>query len=176
MLVLPNGVTRIDRENCSSDRRGSRGSKEENRGSNFFRFNHSTHRGTFHPSLKIMRILGRDVGHQSVHVCWGDPIDPHPPVSPFPSQRSGQVMQRSLGGVVVRLFLRLVGNEPRHLSEGNDRSLSSFQHPFAKGSAGPENSIEVNFHDAVPGFICQVLRWGVWTRDACVRNQDVHRS
>ena len=133
MLALPNRVTCIDWENCSGDRGGSWGGKEENRGSNFLWFNHSTHRGTFHPSLKITRILGRDVGHRRVHIGWGDRIDPHSPVSPFPSQRSGQVMQRGLGGVVVNLFLRLVGNEPRHRSDGNDRSLSPFQHQFAKG-------------------------------------------
>ena len=99
-LALPYGVTCIYWENCSGDCGGSWGGKEENRGSNFFWFNHSTHRSPFHPSLKIMGILGRDVGHRRVHEGWGDRIDPHTPVSPFPSQRTGQVMQRSLGDVV----------------------------------------------------------------------------
>ena len=141
MSVLPNGVTGIDWENCSCDCRGCRGGKKVERGSDFFWFNHSTHWGSLHPNIEVLRVFRSDIWHRSINVGWCNRIDSDTTISPLTCQRTSQMMHSGLGGIIIHLLLRLVGNEARHGTNCDDRTLLTLHHKLSKCTIRPKDFI-----------------------------------
>ena len=141
MLVLPNGVTGIDWENCSGNLGSCRWGKKEDRGSKFFRINHWTHRGSLYLNIEVLRVFRSDIWHRSIDVGWCNRIDSNTTISLLNRQRTIQMMHSFIGGIVIHLLLRLAGNVSRHGTNSYDRTLLKLQHTLPEWTTRPKDFI-----------------------------------
>ena len=78
-----------------------------------------------------------------------------------------------LGGIVVRLPLRFVGDQARHRADRHDRALPTLKHGAAELAAAPVDAVEVDVDDLAPDLVRHRLARGVGPSDAGVGDQNV---
>ncbi|GAB1201618.1 hypothetical protein APSETT445_000200 [Aspergillus pseudonomiae] len=150
---LPRGVATINEHRAPRHEAASITESEERSASEFLRVRQSPKHVLCLPDSPRSRVLlehlldhgGDDVtGAQAVHT---DTV-----TAPFHCERTGQLNDSRLGGVVDRGGHALVGDEAAHASDEQDGALLLVvEHLAGGGGGGVKHSVVVNLHNFVHG-------------------------
>src|SRR3984893_2944988 len=114
---LPARIAPIDKNDTPGHQACGIGCQKQHDGCNFVDLPHSGHRRTADPGIIHLRIVLDECIEGGGDVGWRHGIDPHAACTPLGGERLGEMVHRSLRGVVVALLLRFVDDEAGHRAD-----------------------------------------------------------
>src|SRR5882724_7846859 len=149
----PARITSINKDNTSGHQAGGIGRQEQDDGRYLVDLPHPRHRRTADPCIIHLRAVFDECVEGGCGVSRRHGVDTDAARAPLGGERFGQMVHRSLRGVVVTLLLRLVDDEAGHRADVHNGTGFCAEHVLAEGAAAPERAVEVDIDDIQPVFV-----------------------
>src|SRR5882672_221303 len=129
----PARITSVNEDNTSGHQAGGVGRQEQDDGCNLVDLPHSRHRRTADPGIIHLRAVFDECVKGRCDISRRHRVDTDAARAPLGGERLGQMVHRSLRGVVVALLLRLVDDEAGHRSDVHNGTGLRAEHVLAEG-------------------------------------------
>src|SRR5882757_6074212 len=169
----PARITSVNEDNTSGHQTGGIGRQEQDDGRYLVDLPHPRHRRTADPGIIHLRAVFDECVEGGCGVSRRHGVDTDAARAPLGGERFGQMVHRSLRGVVVTLLLRLVDDEARHRTDVHDGTGLCAEHVLAEGAAAPERAVEIDVDDVQPMLVGDLLGRCLAAGDAGIVDQDL---